>query len=160
MSFSSMNNWGKLKIELVPWAEQAFVLICQGLFKNAALAGSFAAIGKQVQDISGGGWRRQASSVSNSPWRTLHRISRGYVGSLESKVHFVSLLRWSLSSQITYCQLPVVIMRLCDAQSYNIYSTSQKFGHAFSFDGFLYFFFKFLHCRLILELWRNTYRIM
>lgn len=52
MSFSSMNNWGKLKIELVPWAEQAFVLICQGLFKNVALAGSFAAIGKQVQDIS------------------------------------------------------------------------------------------------------------
>lgn len=48
-----MNNWGKLKIELVPWAERAFVLICQGLFKNAALAGSFAAIGKQVQGISG-----------------------------------------------------------------------------------------------------------
>lgn len=48
MSFSSMNNWGKLKIELVPWVEWAFVLICQGLFKKAALAGSFAAIGKQV----------------------------------------------------------------------------------------------------------------
>ena len=37
----------------MPEAERAFVLICQGLFKIAALAGFFGAIGKQVRDISG-----------------------------------------------------------------------------------------------------------
>lgn len=36
---SSMNNLRKLKIELEPEAERAFVLICQGLFKTATLAG-------------------------------------------------------------------------------------------------------------------------
>lgn len=36
---SLMNNWRKLKPELVPEAEQALVLICQGLFKKAALVG-------------------------------------------------------------------------------------------------------------------------
>lgn len=50
---SSMNNWRKLKIELVPEAERAFVLICQGLFKISALAGFSVLLANKYEILAG-----------------------------------------------------------------------------------------------------------
>lgn len=57
----------------MPEAERAFVLICQGLFKKAALAGFFDAIGKHAKDISGDVGDCERSSVA----KTRHKISGG-----------------------------------------------------------------------------------
>lgn len=75
----------------MPEAERAFVLICQGLFKGAALAGFFDAFGKRAKDISGDVEDCEQSSVANTP-RKQHQTSGGDVGptgSLKTNVHSV-----------------------------------------------------------------------
>lgn len=79
MSPSSMNNWGKSRIEWVPGAERAFVLICRGLSKKAALAASFAAAGKPAEGIGGAGWGRRAASsaAASASWKNPARDQLG-----------------------------------------------------------------------------------
>lgn len=91
---SSMNNWRKLKIELVPEAEQAFVLICQGLFKIAALAG-FSVLLANTYEMSAGILKTASQFCYKHTWKTQHKVGGGYVdptGSLQTTLHSVFML--------------------------------------------------------------------
>lgn len=82
---SSMNNWRKLKIEVVPEAEWAFVLICQGLFQISALAGSSVLLANKYE-ISAG-MLKAVSKFCYKHHKTQLKVSGGCVaptGSLKN----------------------------------------------------------------------------
>lgn len=112
---SSMNNWRKLKIELVPEAERAFILICQGLFKMAALAGFSVLLAKKCK-ISVGMLKAASKFCYKHTMKTQHKVSGGYVdptGSLKITMHSVFML-FLVSKQPSnlLCRLLMIIVQL------------------------------------------------
>lgn len=100
---SLVNNWRKLKPELVPEAEQALVLICQGLFKKAVLVG-FSVMLANKCEVSPGMLKNVSTFSYKHTVKTHRKVTGGCVSQGFIKIHcilcFYAIWVWLQSNSL------------------------------------------------------------